>query len=43
MYIKRVSLATKAYQVLSEKIIYGEFLPGDVLSKNGLSSELNMS
>ena len=38
-----VSLAAKAYQELSNKIIYGEFLPGDVLSENVLSSELNMS
>jgi len=38
-----VSLAEKAYQEISKKIIYGDYLPGKVLSENGLSKELNMS
>lgn len=37
------SLAEKAYQEIRKKIITGEHLPGDVLSENGLSKELEMS
>jgi DNA-binding GntR family transcriptional regulator len=37
------SLAETAYQELRKKIIFGEYLPGEVLSENGLSKELEMS
>lgn len=38
-----VSLAEKAYQELRNRIIYGDYLPGEVLSENALSKDLNMS
>jgi len=37
------SLAQKAYQEIRKKIIFGDHLPGDVLSENVLSKELEMS
>lgn len=37
------SLAEKAYEEIRRKIIYAEFLPGDILSENVLSKELDMS
>lgn len=37
------SLAEKAYQQLKYKLIYGELLPGEVLSENRLSQEMDMS
>lgn len=40
---ERNSLAEKAYQRLKKSIIYAEYMPGDVLSENKLSEELEMS
>ena len=37
------SLGEIAYQELRKKVIFGEYLPGEVLSENGLSKELEMS
>ena len=37
------SLAQTAYQEIRKRIIYGDYLPGEVLSENGLSKELEMS
>ncbi|MFC7687322.1 GntR family transcriptional regulator [Ureibacillus sp. GCM10028918] len=37
------SLAVKAYEEIRRKIIYAEFLPGEILSENNLSKELDMS
>jgi DNA-binding GntR family transcriptional regulator len=41
--MQSISLAETAYQELRKKIIFGEYLPGEVLSENGLSKELEMS
>lgn len=38
-----LSLSEKAYTEIRRKIIYGDYLPGDVLSENTLSAELKMS
>lgn len=38
-----VSLAEKAYLELRNRIIYGEYLPDEILSENALSKDLNMS
>lgn len=38
-----ISLANKAYQEIRKRIIFGDYLPGEVLSENGLSKELEMS
>jgi len=38
-----LSLAEKAYEQIRKKIIYAQFLPGEILSENVLSKELNMS
>lgn len=43
MMTMSLSLADKAYQELRKRIIYGEYLPGEVLSENVLSEELEMS
>jgi DNA-binding GntR family transcriptional regulator len=37
------SLSETAYQEIRKRIIFGEYLPGEVLSENGLSKELEMS
>lgn len=37
------SLAEIAYQEIRRKVIFGIYLPGEVLSENGLSKELEMS
>ncbi|WP_208592208.1 GntR family transcriptional regulator [Gracilibacillus suaedae] len=38
-----MSLAELAYQKITEKIIEGKYLPGDMLSENELAKELGMS
>lgn len=37
------SLSETAYKEIRKRIIFGEYLPGEVLSENGLSKELEMS
>ncbi len=36
-------LKDKAYKILKDRIIRGEYSPGEILTENSLSSELNMS